>query len=235
MKRSTMWVGALGLLAGNAFAAGVYEDYDPFYAEQPHAVFAAPIKFDSGVVYSIHGEPGIFTDLQSRLDGRALRISVWEDRITVNGRTYRFANATRLPEEHASFIYPQSADVFQASRAKGRPALLCLQGHGSGSGEAGRYTQIYLLIDPLAAKRKATFLQLPSLLSSCRAVVENDAGKIAFPKNSYLYDDKHEARVGLLLSYYAFEKRRFTKTRDEIRLRFTEPEIPFRFSIQSRD
>ncbi|QYD69041.1 hypothetical protein KZJ38_01170 [Paraburkholderia edwinii] len=235
MKLTTMYAAALGVLASNAFAASVYEDYDPFYAAQPHAVFAAPIKFDAGVLHSIRGEPGVFTELQSRLDGRSLRIWVWENRITVNGKTFRFANATRFPGEHSSLIYPDSADVFQASRANGRPALICLQGHGSGSGEAGRYTQIYLLVDPLASKGKATFLQLPSLLSSCRAVVENDSGKIAFPKNSYLYDDKHEARVGLLLSYYTFEKRRFAKTDDEIRLRFTDPEIPFRFSVQSRD
>jgi hypothetical protein len=235
MKPSTMFAGTLGLLASNAYPVGVYEGYDPFYAAQPHTVFATPVKFDSALVHSIRGEPSIFTELQSRLDERFLRIWVWEDRITVNGKTYRFADATRFPGEHSSFIYPESADVFQASRANGRPSLLCLQGHGSGSGEAGRYTQIYLLVDPLAAKGKATFLQLPSLLSSCRAVVENETGKIAFPKNSYLYDDKHEARVGLLLSYYTFEKRRFTKTDDETRLRFTEPEIPFRFSVQSRD
>jgi hypothetical protein len=235
MKSLAMCAGALSLFASTAYAVGVYEDYDSFYAAQPHTVFAAPIKVDSGVAYSVQGQPGVFTELQSRLDGSSLHISVWEDRITVNGKTYRFAKATTFPGEHPSIIYPQSADVFLTSRSKGRPGLLCLQGHGSGSGEAGRYTQIYLLVDPLAAKSKATFLHLPSLLSSCRAVVENGPGEITFPKNSYLYDDKHEARVGLLLSYYTFEKRRFTKTDDEIRLRFTEPEIPFRFSVQSRD
>ncbi|APR34194.1 hypothetical protein [Paraburkholderia sp. SOS3] len=230
-----IYAGALGIAAGNAFAERVYEDYDPFYAAQPHTVFAAPIKFDSGVVYSIQGEPGIFTKLRSRLDGKSLRVWVWEDRIMINGKTYRFADATHFPGEHSSFIYPGSADVFQASQARGRPALLCVQGHGSASGEADRYTQIYLLIDPLAPKSKASFLRLPGLLSSCRAVVENEAGKVAFPKNSYLYNDKHEARVGLLLSYYTFGQRRFVKSGDEIRLRFADAEIPFRFSVQRRE
>src|SRR5690349_21290990 len=74
MKLATMYAAALGVLASNAYAVGVYEDYDPFYAAQPHAVFAAPIKFDAGVLHSIRGEPGVFTELQSRLDGRSLRI-----------------------------------------------------------------------------------------------------------------------------------------------------------------
>ncbi|CAB3764205.1 hypothetical protein [Paraburkholderia solisilvae] len=236
MKNMVRYAAVVAIFfARNVFAVTFYEDYDPFYATQPHTMFAAPIKSDSDVVYSIRGKPGVFAELQSRLDGKSLRIWVWEDRITVNGKTYRFANATTFPGEHPSSIYPQSANVFQASSTNGRPALLCLQGNGSGSGEAGRYTQIYLLVDPLAPKSKATFLQLPGLLSSCRAVVENKAGKIAFPKSSYLYDDKHEARVGLLLSYYTFEHRHFSKTDDEIRLRFTEPEIPFRFSVEDRD
>jgi hypothetical protein len=84
-----------------------------------------------------------------------------------------------------------------------------MQGGSDGSGESDRYTQIYLLINPLAPKGKATFLHLPSLLSSCRAILETKDGKLAFPRNSYLFGDAQESRVGLLVSYYTFEDRRF--------------------------
>jgi hypothetical protein len=110
-----------------------------------------------------------------------------------------------------------------------------MQGGSDGSGEADRYTQIYLLVNPLDPKGKATFLHLPSLLSSCRAVSTTKDGKLVFPRNSYLFDKAQESRVGLLVSYYTFEDRRFAPTLDEIRLRFTRPEIPFQFSIQDKD
>ncbi len=57
-------------------------------------------------------------------------------------------------------------------------------------------------------------------------------GKLAFPSNSYLYDEAREARVGLLMSYYTFEDRRFVPALNEIRLLFKQPEIPFQFSVQ---
>jgi hypothetical protein len=57
-------------------------------------------------------------------------------------------------------------------------------------------------------------------------------GKLAFPKNSYLYDEMQKARVGLLMSYFTFLDRRFVPTLNEIRLRFALPEIPFQFSVQ---
>lgn len=77
--------------------------------------------------------------------------------------------------------------------------------------------------------------QVPSLLSSCPAVSKTKDGKLVFPRNSYLLDDARESRVGLLVSYYAFEGRRFTPVLNEIRLRFTHPEVPFQFSIQDKD
>ncbi|WP_258002338.1 hypothetical protein [Burkholderia sp. WAC0059] len=93
-----------------------------------------------------------------------------------------------------------------------------------------------MLVDPLAPKGRAPFLHLPGLLSSCRAVVETKDGRFAFPRNRYLPDDAQASRIGLLVSYYSFEDRHFVPTPDpdEIRLRFAEPEIPFRFSIQDR-
>ncbi|MFC0399430.1 hypothetical protein [Paraburkholderia rhizosphaerae] len=235
MKRFAVVASGIGLLTGNAWATDVYEDYDSFYASQPRAVFTSSMKSESGVSYAVAGKPGIFTEHRARLDGRTIRLSVAVDRIAVDGKSYRFAHATTFPGEHPSNIYPLSAEVFMASRTDARPALVCLQGYSDGSGEAGRRTQIYLLIEPLAAKRKAAFLHLPGLLSSCRAVVATKDAKIAFPKNDYLFDNKHEARVGLLLSYYMFENRRFAATSSKVRLQFAEPEIPFRFFVQSRD
>lgn len=60
-------------------------------------------------------------------------------------------------------------------------------------------------------------------------------GGLVFPKNSYLFDDAQEFRVGLLMSYYTFENQRFVPVPNEIRLRFTRPEIPFQFSAEQKD
>ncbi|WP_207001584.1 hypothetical protein [Trinickia mobilis] len=234
MRFPIVLAAALAAFAGGACAAETYESYDAFYVARPGAVFGDAIKSKPGVAYSSPGEQGVYTELRAILEGRAVNITLAGNRITIDGKTYRYASAATFPGEHPSNIYPLTADVFLAGRTSAHPAVLCLQGGSNGSGESDRYTQIYLLINPLAPKRKVTFPHLPSLLSSCRAVLETKDGKLAFPKNSYLLDDAQESRVGLLVSYYAFEDRRFAPVRNEIRLRFTHPEVPFQFSIQDK-
>lgn len=66
-------------------------------------------------------------------------------------------------------------------------------------------------------------------------VATND-GQFALPKNRYLVDDALESRIGLLVSYYTFDNRRFVPVRSpgQLRLRFADPDIPFRFSIQDQ-
>lgn len=235
MKSAVIPMAALAILSGNAHAARSYDSYDAFYAAQPDAVFGTPIRQDAGSVYSYPGEQGIHTDLQSTLDGKPVRIEVAENRMVVNGKTYHFGRATTFPDERAIDIYPGSTKVFLAAGTNNRPPLLCMEGGSSGSGEADRHRQIFILVPPLA--RKPTFLRLPSLLSSCQAVVATKDGKLAFPKNSYLFDDAQESRVGLLVSYYSFENQRFVPASvpNQLRLRFMHPEIPFQFSVEDKD
>ncbi|MGV2291754.1 hypothetical protein AAHK20_23790 [Trinickia sp. YCB016] len=235
MRLPIVLAAALAALAGGACAAETYESYDAFYVARRGAVFGDPIKSKPGIAYSSPGEQGIYTELRANLEGRAVRITLGENRITVNGKTYRYASAVTFPGEHPSDIYPPTAEVFLTGQTSAHPAVLCVQGGSDGSGESDRYTQIYLLLNPLARKGKVTFLHLPSLLSSCRAVLETRDGKLAFPKNNYLLDDAQESRVGLLVSYYTFEDRHFAPVLNAIRLRFTHPEIPFQFSIQEKD
>ena len=241
MKSAVTLLAALTTLWGSAYAARSYDGYDAFYAAQPGAVFGTPIKQPAGPVqlYTYVGEQGVRMELRSALGGKAVRIEVAENRITVNGKAYRFARAAKFPNEYVIDIRPDNTNVYLAARTSDHPSLLCVEGHGSGSGEAGRHQQIFLLVDPLA--RKPTFLHLPSLLSSCRAVVATKDGKLAFPKNSYLFDDAQESRVGLLVSYYTFRNRRFVSATAPhplplpLRLRFTAPDIPFQFSVDDKD
>lgn len=237
MKSAVTLLAALTMLSGGAHAARSYDSYDAFYAAQPGAVFGAPIKQPAGPVqlYSYVGEPGARIEFQSTLGSKPVRIEVAENRITVNGKAYRFARAAKFPGEYVIDIRPDNANVYLAARTSDHPSLLCVEGHGSGSGEAGRHQQIFLLVDPLA--RKPTFLHLPSLLSSCRAVVATMDGKLAFPKNSYLFDDAQESRVGLLVSHYTFRNRRFVSAPapNPLRLRFRAPDIPFQFSVDGND
>ncbi|MBB5412824.1 MULTISPECIES: hypothetical protein [unclassified Paraburkholderia] len=240
MTITTILVAAMAALSGSAHAAQSYDSYEALYVAQAGAVFGDPIKRNgdptdqnAGVVYSYPGEPGTFMKLQAKLERKTLNIELWKDRLAVDGKSYRFAHATTFPGEHVSEIFPQSANVFIAARTDTHPPLLCVEGHGNGSGEAGsRYRQISLLVNPLA--RKPTFLHLPSLLSSCRAVVATKEGKLAFPNNSYVFDDAQASRVGLLVSYYTFKNQRFVPVPalKQLRLKFTHPEIPFQFSIQ---
>jgi hypothetical protein len=213
-------------------SAETYTRYEDFYAERPGALFEGPIKFDRGVAYTLPNEAGSHVQIQSSIEGKSVRITVAPDRVTFNGRTYRFVDAVAFPGEHPTNIYPLSADVFLAPQTKDHPTVFCMQGGSNGSGEANRHTQIYLLTDPLMHKGKSSFLHLPSLLSSCRAISIAQDGKIVFPKNTYLFDDQQESRVGLMLSYYTFEGRRFTPIHRDIRLRFAHPEVPFQFEIQ---
>jgi hypothetical protein len=225
-----MLAAAIAALSTSAHAGQTYDSYTTFYAAQPGAVFGEPLKNETGVVYSRPGEDGTYTDLRTTFAGKQIEIQVASNHITVNGNTYRFARATTLPNEPIGSIYPDSANVYIATRAGNRPALLCVEGQSSGSGEADRYTQIFVLVDPSSPKR--TLVHLPALLSSCRAVVATKDGQLAFPKNSYLLDEAQGVRVGLLVSYFTFKSGHFTPTNNEVRLRFASPENPFKFSRQ---
>ncbi|TDN61607.1 hypothetical protein [Paraburkholderia sp. BL10I2N1] len=176
-------------------AARIYSNYDSFYAAQPGAVFSDPVKRDSSVVYSDSGERGVYTEMQGALNGEKVSIRIADRSITINGSNYRFADATTFPGEHRSNLNPQSVDVFLATPTGSPISIMCLQGDTVGSGEADRHKQVYLLVNPFARKGKPTFLHLPSLFASCRAVLLTKDAKLVFPKNSYLFDNAEEARV----------------------------------------
>lgn len=240
MKIVTILAMAVAVLARDA-AAESYDSYDAFYAARPGAVFRAPVGREGDantpgahVLYTYPGKSGAFTTLRVSLGRKVRDIEVWQDRIVLDGRTFRFARSTAFPGEYVSDIFPDSADVYVAERTGTHPLLICVEGHGSASGEAAsRYQQVFLMVDPLA--RKPTLLQLPGLLSSCQAIVVTSDGKLAFPKNSYLFDDEHAVRTGLLVEYYTFEGRRFARTHDALRLGFNTPENPFQFSLRDWD
>ncbi|WP_230947657.1 hypothetical protein [Burkholderia territorii] len=240
MKIISILVASLLVLSHDAMAES-YDSYDAFYEARPGSVFHSPVgrevdlnTLGARVLHAFPGKPGQFAALHADLGRQALDLEVWQDRIAVNGRAYRFARATAFPGERATDIHPGSADVYVVERAGAHPPLICVEGSGSASGEAAsRYRQIFLVMNPLA--RKPTFLQLPGLLSSCRAVAVTRDGKLVFPKNSYLLDAAHAARTGLLVEYYTFDGRRFARTSDTLRLGFNTPENPFQFSLQDRD
>ncbi|CAD6551382.1 hypothetical protein ACFQ3P_30190 [Paraburkholderia sabiae] len=222
----------LAAYAGGACASKSYDDYDTFYTAQPRAVFEVPIASGDSAAYANPGEPGIYTELQSDLDGKLIHIVISSNRITVNDRAYFFAKAVTFPGEHASDIYPPSASAFLAPRAKFHTDSLCVQGYSNGSGEADRHTQIYLLVEPLQPKGRGPLLHLPGLLSSCRAIVATKNGQLTFPKNSYLLDEAQDTRIGLLVSYFIFKSGHFAPTNNDVRLRFASPGNPFTFSRQ---
>ncbi|MGF7186975.1 hypothetical protein JOE11_000002 [Robbsia andropogonis] len=218
----------------SADANETYDGYDAFYATRPGKLFGEPVPTPTpGVVYSYKGEAGIHTSRQFMLEGKTVTVELSDDHITVNGKVYRFGHAVAFSGEHPSAIDPQSTDLFVVARTNNHPAVFCVEGSSDGSGEADRYKQIYMLVDPLKSKGRATFLHLPSLLSSCRAVSIAKDEKIIFPRNTYLLDKDQESRIGLLVSYYMFDGRRFMSAHDEVRLQFNHPEIPFQFSIQN--
>ncbi|MBP0621821.1 hypothetical protein [Cupriavidus consociatus] len=231
MKFITFVPVLIPVLAGTAQAAEVYDDYDAFYASRPGAIFYQPIETDHHTLYS--DRKGIHATITGSINGKTARISVFSNHMTINGKSFSYSRAITFPDEHASPIDPGSVVVFVTSRTRARPSVLCLEGDSNGSGEADRHKQIYLLIDPLAHQGKPSFLHLPSLLSSCRAIRKTKNTRLAFPKNSYLFNSAEVSRVGLLISYYTFTNQRFVPTSDAIRLRFAQPEIPFEFSLKA--
>lgn len=234
MRSAVIFAMIFATFASGARGSTIYSSYDEFYATQSSAAFGSPVVHDASVLYSDRGGV-VYSDFGVESNGRTVRVEVAGNGITIGGRTYRFADATTFLGEHPIEIYPGSADMFFAERTGRRPSALCVEGSGSGSGEANRYRQIYLLINPWAPKKDVTFLHLPSLLSSCRAVLATNDGTFVFPKNSYLLDDFQASRIGLLMSYHAFEKKRFVPVLNDIRLRFVRPDVPFQFSVQGKE
>ncbi|WP_321910158.1 MULTISPECIES: hypothetical protein [unclassified Paraburkholderia] len=230
MKRFTILLAVSSCISTYAYAEKIYDDYDAFYADQPGAIFKTPLKQDRRNVYSNFGENGIYAEIRATINGRPARIQVASGHISINKKTYRFAQAITFPNEHTGDIYPGTAEVFIAKGLDNRSPLLCLEGHGSGSGEANRRQQIFLLMNPFG--HQPVFLHLPGLLSSCRAVLATHNGQVVFPQNSYVWNATQDARTGLQISYFAFERGRFAPTSKKINLRFVTPENPFTFYRQ---
>ncbi|MEM5427197.1 hypothetical protein [Cupriavidus oxalaticus] len=231
MKFITSVLVLIPFLGGTAQVAEAYDDYNAFYASRPGAIFDQPVEADHDTLYS--DRKGIHATLTGPINGKIAHISVYANHVTINGKSFSYSRAITFPGEHASPIDPGSAAVFVTSRTRARPSVLCVEGDSNGSGEADRHKQIYLLIDPLAHQGKPSFLHLPSLFSSCRAIRKTKNTRLAFPKNTYLFDSAEKSRVGLLISYYTFTNQRFVPTPDAIRLRFAQPEIPFEFSLEA--
>lgn len=227
MKISHTLAVVLTVVSVSSYAARSYDSYDTFYAEQPDALFDNSIKQTSNVVYSSANNE-MHTELMSKINGK--NIDLGEKSIAVNGGMYRYSNAVAFPGEYPSKINPASGDVYLALLPKGRREILCWQGDTIGAGEADRHKQVYLLTNPMGKDGKTEFLHLPSLFASCRAVLLTKDGKLAFPKNSYLFDKEHETRVGLLVSYYTLKGAHFVPIKRETRIQFDAPENPFRFS-----
>lgn len=230
MKITTTLASVFLMIATTAHAADVYDDYDAYYAAQTGALFASPVKRDEGKVYSDAGEDDIYIELNAAIDGKPAQIQVASNRLKVHRKTYKFTKAVSFPDERVVDVNPGSVRVFIAGRKGNRPPVLCLEGNGSGSGEAGRHQQVLLLVDPLASK--PVFLHLPSLFSSCRAVMATANGQIVFPKNSYRWNESQDTRTGLQVSYFTFEHGKFVPTGKVIELQFVSPENPFEFSPQ---
>lgn len=229
MRIATILTAALSVLSTGVQAAQTYDGYNAFYAAQAGALFSEPIKHDNAV-YTERDDGDLYTRQKTVISGKTARIRIADNHFSINGKVFKFAQATAFPGERINEIYPVDVDVFVAERAGGRPPVLCLEGQPNGSGEADRYEQIFLLIDPLG--HNPTFLHLPSLLSSCRAIRVTAGGQIAFPKNSYLLDEAQDTRIGLRVSYFTFERGQFVPTNQETRLRFVSPENPFEFAPQ---
>lgn len=228
MRPSAILVIITTVASASTNAAQSYASYDAFYAAQPGTVFNEPIRRDTTAVYFKNNNQGIYTVLKAKLAGKPIIIQVAKNYIKINSKTHNFLRAMTFSGENIVSIYPDTANVFLADKTGNRPSLLCVEGHSSGSGETDRYQQIFLLINPL--DHNPTFLHLPGLLSSCRAVLTTSTGQPTFPKNSYIVDEEQATRAGLRVSYFTFEHGKFVPTSNEIRLRFVNPENPFQFS-----
>ena len=215
-----------------AHAADSYDDYESFYIAQPNRLFGEPITQDRNSAYSSPGTEGIFVESPITIDNRKAKIRLGQNYFTLNGKRYLFKNAKAFSKERASDIYPVSADIFTTGGEQNGTSALCIEGYGNGSGEMSRYAQIYLLLNPLSKKREREFLRLPSLLSSCRAVLLDNQGELRFPLNNYMFDAENKNRVGLHVAYYTFKNREFTPTHQELKLQFKTPEVPFQFTVQ---
>jgi hypothetical protein len=223
----------LSAVACLAHASKTYDSYDAYYSSHSAAVFNGPAKSGFSEAFDEGDAEGVKTTFETTLDGRPLHITLAADRVIVNGTAYRHVNAITFPTERHPNFSPLSAQVYIAPRRYRRPALVCVQGVSVGSGEYDRHEQIYLLVDPLARRGGSKFFHLPSLLSSCQAVIESPGGKISFPSNSYLFNESKDTRIGVQLVYYTIEGSQFVAAGKRIHAHFIKPSNVFRFTIDN--
>lgn len=206
------------------------------HARQPDRVFTAPAYSQRGqtvrhlyVSEEEFGEPQ-FQDPQVRyqphVDGRDVDVWLAHDRVTVDTRVFRYADASTFEGETSKPHHPMYADLHVAPGHRHRPTMLCIESHPGDTDAGATDLPLFLLVDPLSAQ--ARLYRLPGRLSSCAAVVAGSTeSQPRFPAIRLLHAPDGRA-IGARQEGWRIDGGRFVATGSSISATFTTPDDPSR-------
>jgi len=143
------------------------------------------------------------------------------------GHRFRLNQATIFANETAT-----DEDLGLDPRAYKYASYGCAEGIvASASGTAGRHQSVYLI--DMSNHRKPKLYKLPSLFASCLGIRFDSQKRVAFDKASYTYDAGADRPSGVAFQEYVIDQGNFQPAGRTVRLRFTEPDNVYKFSIES--
>lgn len=228
----------LGLAAGPLLAAP-YEGYDEFYAglgrnlfpgeglelqqactdEPRHCLWTNALGVAAerypDALWSAPGELGSEAPAgwpALVFDGSSLAVA---------GRTLSLADAVNLAPADWGGTSPQDPESLASVTAWQQGTDLCLELHYNGSGRMARYSGVLVV-------RGGSLHVLPPLFAACGAVREGGNGVFFYPDTRYL-KGPGDLPPGVQMDYRRSDGAASAET---YRLRFSEPDNPYRFVIE---
>lgn len=200
--------------------ANVFEGYDDFYSSLPSRLFSPADlrKVARGGLGEPAGDFWKFT-----LDGGAAHVlELRGPDVILDGRRIAAARAIRFEGEPPAPSLGRTARVFANEEA------VCVEGvPSSASGTAVRHVRVWLIKQPYGPQ--AQRFELPSLFASCLALSRDPDG-IGFFKASYRWPEGQPEALGLTLTPWRLQGRRFVPAGEPRTTTFVEPGNLYRFT-----
>jgi|GEM_PF-3613698 len=230
MTRKSIIAFAIIVASGVAHAGKVHDGYAALFSDQPGQVFTTPVSED--YLPATFGTNGDATSSWTgQVEGQRLKITVREETLLVNGKSYSFKDAVRLAGDDFASLDPRAITLFINRDTTTRQPAMCIEAAGTGSGTADRYAQVYVLAGPPGAKSNTRLYKLPSLFGSCRNLVRK-GNSLQFMFFSYRREEGADSPVGANIQYFMIEGRRYVATEQHQKTRFTEPDNVFKFEVE---
>jgi hypothetical protein len=192
-------------------SAAAIVDNQGFYAMREQQIFKAEDKKEFHWGY-MKGDDIPYFSWNGFITGKEVYFEVHGARVRLHignkwtVRSFRMAPALPSGDKGSPPLDDKGADIYIKSAKDERESLICIQSLGPDIYTRPRpYWEVYLITDPLG---DPNLYRISGINADCRGIERTQNGTLLVPT----WDVHKDVTPGVVISYYAIEKKRFRKT-----------------------